>query len=327
MQQPSPEAITKLFDGLMTFKYVAVASKLGLFAAMADGARPLEELAQRTGLPARTMRILADALLSTGWLERDGDGYRNSPVTTAYLSGAPGRDLRPVMELWDHVIYRQWARLEESLRTGQATMGFDDLDPDLRRIFSVGIEHTTAPSARALPDHYDFTRRRSLLDLGGGTGSFLLPALERSPGLKATLFESPATAAIARSRLAALGSLATIDIVEGDLLTDPLPEGHDTVLVANVIHLFSPDATRDLLRRVRAAVAEGAELLLVDFWTDPTHTKPTFASLMAGEFLIVSGHGDVYSADEAFVWLRECGFRPVKHAPLAGASSLIIAEA
>jgi SAM-dependent methyltransferase len=327
MQQPPPDALMKLIDGHMTFKYVAVASQVGLFAAMADGARPLPELAERIGLPARTLRILADALLSTGWLERDGDGYRNSPVTAAYLSGGPGVDLRTVLEVWDRVIYLQWTRLEESLRTGQATMGFDHLSPDLRQMFSVGIEHFTAPSARALPDRYDFSRRRSLLDLGGGTGSFILAALERHPGLRATLFESPATAAIARQRLKAAGGLSNIEIVEGDLLKDALPEGHDTVLVANVIHLFSPESTRDLLRRVRAAVSSGAQLLLVDFWTDPTHTQPSLASLMAGEFLIVSGEGDVYSAEEVFGWLRECGFRPVDHIPLAGAASLITAEA
>jgi hypothetical protein len=34
MQQPPPDAIMKLIDGQMTFKYVAVASQLGLFAAM-----------------------------------------------------------------------------------------------------------------------------------------------------------------------------------------------------------------------------------------------------------------------------------------------------
>jgi cyclopropane fatty-acyl-phospholipid synthase-like methyltransferase len=224
-------------------------------------------------------------------------------------------------------MYAQWARLEESLRTGRATMGFDDLNPELRSIFSVGIEHITAPSARALAARYDFSRRRSLLDLGGGTGSFILAARARHPELRATLFESPATAAIARQRLAAAGGASMIEIIEGDLLLDRLPEGHDTVLVANVMHLFSPEMNLELLRRVRAAVSKGAELLLVDFWTDPTRTQPAFASLMAGEFLIVSGHGDVYSADEAYEWLRASGFRPMEHTPLSGAASLIIAEA
>jgi hypothetical protein len=39
--------------------------------------------------------------------------------------------------------------------------------------------------------------------------------------------------------------------------------------------------------------------LLADFWTDPTHTQPPLAALMAGEFLVISGEGAVYGEREA----------------------------
>ena len=61
---------------------------------------------------------------------------------------------------------------------------------------------------------------------------------------------------------------------------------------------FSPEHNLELLRRTRDAVPAGARLLLVDFWTDQTHTQPPFAALMAGEFLVITGEGDVYSAED-----------------------------
>jgi SAM-dependent methyltransferase len=115
-------------------------------------------------------------------------------------------------------------------------------------------------------------------------------------------------------------------VVEGDFFNDPLPDGADAVLVANVVHLFSPAQNLDLLRRARRHVTEGARLLLVDFWTDPTHTQPPAAALLAGEFLLWAGEGDVYSAEEARRWLGETGWRPLEHTPLAGSASLIVAE-
>jgi hypothetical protein len=74
-----------------------------------------------------------------------------------------------------------------------------------------------------------------------------------------------------------------------------VPSGHDLLLIANVIHLFQPEVNRELLARLRKAVEVGARALLVDFWTDPSHTQPLFAALMAAEFLVIAG-GDVYSA-------------------------------
>jgi hypothetical protein len=82
----------------------------------------------------------------------------------------------------------------------------------------------------------------------------------------------------------------------------------------------------DLLRRVRQSVAAETRLLLVDFWTDPTHTQPLAAALMAGGFLLTTGEGDVYSAEEVHGWLQETRWRPVAHIALGGPSSLIVAE-
>ena len=47
---------------------------------------------------------------------------------------------------------------------------------------------------------------------------------------------------------------------------------------------------------------------------------------MAGEFLLVTGEGDVYSIEQVTDWLQSAGWRFVAHRPLAGPASLIIAE-
>jgi hypothetical protein len=115
-------------------------------------------------------------------------------------------------------------------------------------------------------------------------------------------------------------------VVAGDFFTDPIPADHDAVLIANVMHIYSPAHNLELLRRTRARVQDGARLLLADWWTDATHTQPPMAALMAGEFLVFSGEGDVYSEEEARGWLHESGWRAVERKPLAGALSLLVAE-
>lgn len=46
-------------------------------------------------------------------------------------------------------------------------------------------------------------------------------------------------------------------------------------------------------------------MLLADSWTDQTHTDPAFAALMAGEFLVITGEGEAYSAQEVNEWLDQ----------------------
>jgi len=106
-----------------------------------------------------------------------------------------------------------------------------------------------------------------------------------------------------------------------------LPDGHDVFLVAKLVHYWSPRDNLTLLRRIRTAAVAGARLLLADFWTDPTHTQPVQAALMAGEFAVHLRDGDVYSVEEVREWLPTVGWRFVEHTPLAGPQSLIVAEA
>lgn len=67
-------------------------------------------------------------------------------------------------------------------------------------------------------------------------------------------------------------------------------------------------------------------LVIVDFWTDPTHMQAPFSALMAGEFLMTPGGGDEYSLEQSAEWLEQTGWRMVEHKTLAGPASLLVAE-
>jgi O-methyltransferase domain/Dimerisation domain len=277
----TPELIMQLGTSFMVTRHLIAASEVGVFEALADGALDLDALTARIAVPRRTARICSDAMVALGLLERDGSLYRNSPVAAAFLSGRGRGDLRPFLRYLD-VSYGAWAEFTTAIRTGQGSGFITRLDPDAQRVFSAGVESATANSAAALAGSYEFGQHRRLLDLGGGTGSFLVRILGRYPALECGLFELPHVVAMARENLAAHVPGSRVRYYEGDLLRDQLPTGYDAFLLANVIHVFTPAHNRGLLERVHASTLPGARLLLVDFWTNPTHTQPVFAALMAG---------------------------------------------
>jgi SAM-dependent methyltransferase len=311
----------------MSSKHLCVASELGLFEQLAAGPAALDTLAERARVPRRSLRIVADAMVALGMLEREGERYRNSAVAQAFLSGRGLGDLRAFLRFWNRIAYVRWEKLEDSVRAGHGAFAGRDFTPEEQKLFSEGVESVTLASALALAATYDFARHRKVLDLGGGTGSFLVVLAERFPELAGTLVEVAGPAAIARRRFAARGLEARLHITEGNFFEDPLPEGHDAVLMSNIVHIFSPERNRELLRRVRERVPKGARALLVDFWMDRTKTQPLFGALIAGEFLVNTADGDVYSLEEMREWLGETGWRFLEHKPLSGPASLVVAEA
>jgi SAM-dependent methyltransferase len=187
-----------------------------------------------------------------------------------------------------------------------------------------GVEAITVGAARALADAFDFSQHHRLLDLGGGTGSFVCHCATRHPHLRGTLFDL--APGIARERLLHVGLAERFAVVEGDFFADPIPEGHDVVLLSSIVHYYQPAPNLALLRRAREASAAGTRLLLVDFWLDATRTTPLFNALMAGEFLVVDG-GDAYSVEQVRGWLAETGWRYDSQLDLGGPASVILATA
>lgn len=327
MADVTPDPIRRIALGYMAAKHLFVASAIGLFESLAGGPATLDELATKCGVPRRTLGISIDAMASLGLVERDGECYCNSAAAAAFLAGTPGPDLRPMLRYMDRISYGMWTNLEAAVRAGEGKRQFGAFSAEQQQIFSAGVEASTAASAVALAEHYDFGRHRRVLDVAGGTGSFLIPILRRNPALQATLFELPGACAVARQRLASEPEGARVSVLEGDFFTDLLPDGHDVLVVANTVHVLSVAHNLDLLRAMRAGVEAGGRLLLVDMWMDATHTQPPAAPLMSGEFLVMSGEGQAYGEDQANGWLGQTGWRKLERRPLAGPASVIIAEA
>ena len=199
MTNATPDAIFRIATGFMASKHLFAAAGIGLFEKLAGGAMTLDELATACGVPRRTVRISVDAMLSLGLLEREGARYRNNG-TAAFLSGSgPGPDLRPMLRFWDRISYGLWAGLETAMRTGEGHRQFSRFSNEEQQIFSAGVEAFSGGAAAALAAKYDFSPHRRVLDVGGGTGSFLIPILRRYAELYATLFELPGACSVARA--------------------------------------------------------------------------------------------------------------------------------
>ena len=76
----------------------------------------------------------------------------------------------------------------DAVRSGEGQAQFGKFDREQQQIFSAGVEALSAPVAASLAATYDFSGHKRLLDVGGGTCSFLLAVLRRYPALLGTLF-------------------------------------------------------------------------------------------------------------------------------------------
>ena len=252
--------------------------------------------------PERAERLLAGAA-SLGIAVRHRGGYRLGPLGAALIDN-PG-----VTAMIAH-----HDRLYEDLRDPVGLLRDPQRRTSLRAYWAYGEEAGRARDYSALMaasqamiadevlDAYSLRRHRRLLDVGGGTGAFLVEAERRAPWLRATLFDLPAVAALARERLGAER------VLEGDFRSDALPRGADLVTLVRVLHDHDDDVALGLLRAVRAALADGGRLLIAEPMADTPGAEAAGDGYF-GFYLLAMGNGRPRSPRVIGEMLRKAGFR------------------
>ncbi|UVS80040.1 acetylserotonin O-methyltransferase [Actinokineospora sp. UTMC 2448] len=317
MTDPTP--LVAAATGFMAAKQLFAASELGVFAALPGTAA---EVAERAGLPERSARILADAMVGMGLVTHADGVYANTEVTSAYLAGGDGLDLRPWLAFWNSLSYPHWQHYTESMRT--AKPGPFQLDEATMGEFMAGVQTYNSLHARMLAENYDFTAHRNVLDLGGLSTAFLAEAAARAPELRGAFVSTADFLAMVSGSLPA-DVADRISFHEADPLTDDVPGRYDAVLLEHVIHRFDAEQNKTFLRVARGVVDPGATLLVLDFLLDPADGR-RIDPVLAGEYLVIDGTV-VYPEAEVVGWLAETGWRLVEVRPLPGSPRVVVAEA
>ena len=183
-----------------------------------------------------------------------------------------------------------------------------------------------APAVLAV---YDFSRFRTVVDVGGGNGTLLGALLAANPGLRGTIFDLPSGVAGARPHLEAAGLADRCEVVSGDFFADPLPSGGDAYVLKSVIHDWNDDRSRAILENCRRAMPAHGRLLIIEPVVpakvdgSPAHRMMVLSDL---NMLAVTG-GRERTEPEFGVLLASAGFRLERVVPAQPPSNFSVIEA
>ncbi len=314
-----------LFDLCAGFVYSQVllcVVRLDLPRRLLDGPRTAASLAAELSLdePAAERLLAAAAslrLLAVRGAEQGRARYGLGPLGAALIDN-PG-----VLAMIEHhgLLYDDLRDPLALLRGAHAPTGLAAYwpyatattpnDPALRPDSVAPYSALMAASQRIVADEvlaaYRVRRHRHLLDIGGGSGAFLLAAAGRAPGLRLTLFDLPAVADLARARLAGSPVAVRFDAVGGDFTRDPLPQGADLASLVRVLHDHDDASALALLRAVRRALVPGGRLLIGEPMSGTPGAEPA-GDAYFGFYLLAMGSGRPRTPARIRAMLAEAGF-------------------
>ena len=293
-------------------RILIAAIELGLFTAIGTGVWTIPDLAREMKVSERGLGILCRNLAMAGVLKKQGETYRNSRLGATALNvhhpAYRGDYLRLITSHW-----ADWGRVLESVKNGLPLDHDEPEEPDYRRRFTWAMHHRTLEIAPKIAAQIDLRGARTLLDLGGGPGTYAMAFLAKNSALRATVCDRPAALDVAKEIASTHKAGSRLSYLPLDLLSEAIPGAYDVIWYSNVLHIYSPKDNQSLFRRALASLNPGGRLLIQDaFLHDRDGLFPEEASLFAVSMLLFTERGNTYSAAETRAWLTDAGFERIK---------------
>lgn len=244
-------------------RVLIAAIELDLFTAIGKASWTIPDLAREMKVSERGLAILGRNLAMAGLLKKQGETYRNSQLgATALNAHHPayrGDYLQLITSHW-----ADWGRLLESVKTGLPLDHDEPEEPDYRRRFTWAMHHRTLETAPKIAAQVNLRDARTLLDLGGGPGTYAMAFLAKNPTLRATVGDRPAALDVAKEIASTHKAGTRLSYLSLDLLTEAVPGSYDVIWYSNVLHIYSPQDNQALFRRALAALNPGGRLMIQD---------------------------------------------------------------
>jgi precorrin-6B methylase 2 len=332
-EDPTPDQIMQVGLGFWASKTLLSAVEMELFTELARRPESGEALRDRLGLHQRSSQDFLDALVALGFLERRDGVYHNTPSTNLFLDKGKPSYIGGVLEMANHRLYGFWGGLTEALRTGQLqneaksgeTPFFQALYADPARLKGflaamTGLSHgANAAIARQFPWH----EHETFVDVGTAQGDLAVQIALANEHVTGVGFDLPEVAPIFEDYVERNGVGARLRFAAGDFFAEALPKA-DVLLMGHILHDWSLDEKRALIRKSYEALPEGGALVVYETIIDDDRSKNAFGLLMSLNMLIETEHGFDYTAADCRGWMTEAGFSTTRAEHLVGPDSMVI---
>ncbi|WP_437623807.1 methyltransferase [Sorangium sp. So ce1151] len=327
----SPQPISDLFWAHWKTKTMLSAIALGVFTELAKEPLSAAEAAGRLRIAPAAAADFLDALVALGLLDRADGRYTDAPESAEYLDAN-----KPATYLGDSYL-AQCSGLADDLtgvlRTGEALRGARDGQhfyqavygsSESTRAFQRDMTALSMGSALAIAERFPWQQYRTLADIGCAEGALAGRVLRQHHHLTAIGFDLPQARPGFESYTRSLGLAGRAAFQPGDFFRDPLPSA-DVLVFGHVLHNWSHEEKRLLLRKARQALPQGGALLIYETLIDDDRRRNA-----VGLILSLMMHAEVpggydYTGAECRGWLAEAGFREVRVEALDGPEAMIVA--
>lgn len=250
------------------WKYMAVsaACKLNLFDEVKQGFNP-GEIAEKNQWDLKQLTILFDALSEIKFLIKTENGFQLNERSELLTEGHED-SLKYACLNWSDEHLTSWQNLDFSIRTGQSSFEeffkvtfFEYLKKKPQKLDSYhkAMQEYAKDDYQELTNLIDFSRHKSVMDVGGGYGVILKRIKNKNTNVQCLLFDLKAVVDKVK--------IPSIKIIGGDFFKE-IPKVAESIILSRVIHDWNDMHASIILKNCYSALPKKGTLYLIENFAD-----------------------------------------------------------
>nr|WP_315034431.1 methyltransferase [uncultured Chryseobacterium sp.] len=272
----------KVLGGMWVAGCVKTAAELDIADQLADGAKPISLLAEKTNSQEKHLYRIMRALASVGiFEEQENKTFALNDLGETLLTGIPGsvKDFA-LANLDEHA--KGIMELTYSVQTGNVPFeyvhGMNIWEyykqyPEKGENFGRGMTGLSGMALKGMVENYNFTPYKQIVDIGGGNGTLMYTILGAAPDSSGIIFDE-ANVIENTIRLIPENIKNRCTVAIGNFF-EKVPAGADLYIMKWILHDWNDDECIQILKRCYEAMPKGAKLLIFDaVIPDDSQNKP-----------------------------------------------------
>jgi len=284
------------------------ANRLDIFNLLDGQSKDLDTLTKETDSDRRCLGALLSALVSIGFLDRDGDLFFNNQFSQTFLTNSSKFYQGGIVYMFENW-YEAWGGLYNTVKTGKpSALMHQEYSDEETRNYMMGMHNRALSQSDVLTSMVDLTGKKKLMDVGCGPSTFSVKFCERYDGLNAVAMDREQNLKIAAEIVDMFNMQDRVELLPGDYNTDSLGEGNDAMLLSSMTNQESPENIKKLLQKCYDSMNADGVIMIQEQLLGPDKKGPELAALIGVNQIINTVSGSSYSTKEMEEIMASVGF-------------------
>jgi SAM-dependent methyltransferase len=312
--QPTPMLFFDTLNSYQRSEALKAAIQLDLFTAVGTTNGTSTEIATRCSAAERGVRILCDYLTMIGFLSKEGDRYRLTQDSAAFLDRRSPAYLGSVADfLLADYITGGFKSLADAVRRGGTVVSAEgSLEPDhpMWVTFARAMAPMMHPVAQMMAQLIDPAANRKLkvLDIASSHGLFGLAFATRNPNAEVYAVDWANVLELGKENANKMAVGDRYHTIPGSAFEVEFGAGYDVVLLTNFLHHFDIPTNESLLKRVHASLADDGVAATLEFVPNSDRVSPEGVAGFSLIMLATTPSGDAYTLEQFDRMFKNAGF-------------------